>query len=139
MARNDPDFLWPEIPRGESRRDGGQRPPAPSVTRLTAAFWVAAYRKRLDLHGIPCFVARHGDDGSGAVLVKLNTLDGQAKVFQRSFDLMTGERAWIVLAEGPERDCDAACARQAGFDPDIWVLEVEDRAGRHLLDQDGLD
>ncbi|WGH79209.1 DUF1491 family protein [Jannaschia ovalis] len=108
------------------------------MTRLTASFWVAAYRKRLEMQGIPCFVVRHGDDGSGAVLVKLNTLDGQATVFQRSFDLMTGERAWIVLVEGPEGECDAACARQSGFDPDIWVLEVEDRAGRHLLDGDGL-
>lgn len=108
------------------------------MTRLTASFWVSAYRKRLDLHGIPCFVIRHGDDTSGAVLVKLNTLDGQARVFQRSFDLMTGDRAWITLTEGEERSCDATCARQAGFDPDLWVLEVEDRQGRHLLDEDGL-
>ncbi|WP_298430382.1 DUF1491 family protein [uncultured Jannaschia sp.] len=106
--------------------------------RLTAAFWVAAYRKRLDLHGIPCFVTRHGDDSSGSVLVKLNTLDGRASVHQRSFDLMTGNRAWIVLAEGAEAECDAACARQVGFDPDLWVLEVEDRAGRHMLDAEGM-
>lgn len=106
--------------------------------RLTASFWVAAYRRRLDLHGIPCFVTRHGDDTGGAVIVKLNTLDGRARCFQRSFDLATGARAWITLAEGPEPDCDAALARQAGFDPDLWVLEVEDRDGRHLLGEDGL-
>jgi hypothetical protein len=28
--------------------------------------------------------------------------------------------------------------RQRGFDPDLWVIEVEDRAGRHLLDHEGL-
>ncbi|CUH39211.1 hypothetical protein JSE7799_01934 [Jannaschia seosinensis] len=108
------------------------------MSRLTASFWVSAYRKRLELHGIPCFVVRHGDDTAGAVLVKLNTLDGRAVVHQRSFDLMTGERAWIVLAEGDEADCDATVTRQASFDPDLWVLEVEDRAGRHLLDEEGL-
>lgn len=106
--------------------------------RLTAAFWVAAYRRRLDLQGIPCFVTRHGDDTAGAVIVKLNTLDGLARLFQRSFDLATGVRAWITLAEGPERECDAALARQRGFDPDLWIIEVEDRRGRHLLDEDGL-
>nr|WP_281494219.1 DUF1491 family protein [Jannaschia sp. S6380] len=105
---------------------------------MTAAFWVAAYRKRLEMYGIPCFVVRHGDDTGGAVLIKLNTLDGEARVFQRSFDLMTGERAWVVLTEGPEPGCDEAIRRQSGFDPDIWVLEVEDRAGRHLLDEEGL-
>ena len=80
----------------------------------------------------------HGDDTAGAVLVKLNTLDGQAQAFQRSFDLMSGERAWVVLAEGEERAVDEAIAKQRGFDPDLWVIEVEDRAGRHLLDEPGL-
>lgn len=106
--------------------------------RLTASFWVAAYRKRLDLFGIPCFVVRHGDDTGGAVLVKLNTLDGQAIVYQRSFDLTSGNRVWVTLTEGAEAECDATIHRQCGFDPDLWVLEVEDRQGRHLLDEEGL-
>ena len=50
------------------------------VPRLTARFWVDAYLARLRLAGIPGFVVAHGDDGAGAVLVKLNTLDGQAQV-----------------------------------------------------------
>lgn len=106
--------------------------------RLTASFWVAAYRKRLEMFDIPCFVVRHGDDTGGAVVVKLNTLDGQAAVYQRSFDLMSGARAWVILTEGAEPECDAAIQRQCDFDPDLWVLEVEDRHGRHLLDEDGL-
>ncbi|MCO8144644.1 DUF1491 family protein [Rhodovulum tesquicola] len=105
--------------------------------RLSAEFWVHAYLARLRLAGIPAFVVAHGDDTAGAVLVKLNTLDGQARVFQRSFDLSSGDRVWIVLAEGDERAVDAAVARQRGFDPDIWVIEVEDRDGRHLLDEPG--
>jgi hypothetical protein len=106
--------------------------------RLATEIWVSAYRRRLDLAGIPCFVARRGDATAGAVLVKLATLDGEGRVFQRGWDLATGEQAWTVLAEGAERDCDAAVARQAGFDPDLWVIEVEDPRGRHLLDEEGL-
>jgi hypothetical protein len=87
---------------------------------------------------IPAFVVAHGDDTGGAVLVKLSTLDGNAVVFQRSFDLMSGERTWVELSAGVERDVDEAVAKQRSFDPDLWVIEVEDRAGRHLLDQDGL-
>lgn len=108
------------------------------MTRLTAEFWVHAYLARLRLVGIPAFVVAHGDDTGGAVLVKLNTLDGQATVYQRSFDLMTGDRAWIALSSGGEAEVDAAVTRQRGFDPDLWVIEVEDRAGRHLLDEPGL-
>ena len=109
------------------------------MTRLTAEFWVHAYLARLRFQEIPAFVVAHGDDTAGAVLIKLNTLDGQAVVYQRSFDLMTGDRMWVVLSEGEERDVDAAIQRQRSFDPDLWVIEVEDRQGRHLLGEEGLE
>ncbi len=108
------------------------------MTRLTADVWVSAYLTRLRLADIPAFVTRKGDLTAGAVLVKVNTLDGRAAVYQRSFDLMTGARAWVVLSDGDEQDVDAALTRQKGFDPDLWVIEVEDKAGRHLLDEPGL-
>ncbi len=108
------------------------------MTRLTAEFWVQAYLTRLRLADIPVFITAKGDATAGAVLVKSNTLDGQARVFQRSFDLITGARAWIVLSEGNEPEVDAAIEKQKSFDPDLWVIEVEDRDGRHLLEQDGL-
>ena len=109
------------------------------MARLTARFWVDAYLARLGLQNIPAFVVAHGDDTGGAVLVKLATLDGQASLFQRSFDLMSGERRWVELVKGAESDVDEAVRRQRGFDPDLWVIEVEDRQGRHLLDEPGLD
>ena len=108
------------------------------MARLTSSFWVTAYLTRLRLNEIPAFVVAHGDDTGGAVLVKLNTLDSKARVFQRSFDLMSGDRTWVVLAEGPEAEVDASISRQRSFDPDIWVIEVESKEGRHLLDEDGL-
>ena len=106
--------------------------------RLTSDVWVSAYLTRLRLADIPAFVTRKGDATAGAVLIKLNTLDGNAVAYQRSFDLMTGERAWVVLAEGAEADVDASLTKQASFDPDLWMIEVEDKAGRHLLDEPGL-
>ncbi|TMV54088.1 DUF1491 family protein, partial [Thioclava sp. BHET1] len=45
---------------------------------------------------------------------------------------------WGVLAEGAERDFDEAVSRQRGYDPDLWVIEVEDRQGRSLLEEPGL-
>ena len=106
--------------------------------RLTADFWVRAYLARLRLADIPAFVTAKGDPTAGAVLVKCATLDGRARVLQRSFDLMSGARAWVVLAEGAEAEVDASVARQRRFDPDLWVIEIEDRQGRTLLDQPGL-
>lgn len=109
-----------------------------SGPRLTADFWVAAYLARLRQADIPAFIVARGDGTAGAILVKQSPLDGTATLFQRSFDPLSGARMWMTLAEGPEAEVDAAIARQRGFDPDLWVIEVEDRDGRHLLDEDGL-
>ena len=106
--------------------------------RLTAEFWVQAYLARPRLQNIPAFVVRHGDNTAGTILVKLNTLDGQGRVYQRIFDILNDRRKWDVLAEGKEAKVDEIVDRQRSFDPDIWVIEVEDRLGRHLLDEDGL-
>lgn len=108
------------------------------MARLTTRFWVDAYLARLSFVNIPAYVVAHGDDTAGAVLVKLATLDGRAQAFTRGFDLMSGERKWTELASGAEPEVDASIAKQRGFDPDLWVIEVEDRDGRHLLDEDGL-
>ena len=109
------------------------------MTRLTTEIWVAAYLTRLRLATIPAFILQKGDHTAGAVLVKLNTLDGKATCYQRSFDLMSGARKWVVLSEGDEAQVDASIDNQKSFDPDLWVIEIEDKAGRHLLDEPGLD
>lgn len=105
--------------------------------RLTSEFWVQAYLTRLRGADIPAFVTAKGDVTAGAILVKLNTLDGQAQAFQRSYD-ETGARIWITLSTGTDADVESTLAKQRNFDPDIWIIEVEDKSGRTLLDQDGL-
>ncbi len=109
------------------------------TARLTANFWVQAYFNRLRLANIPAYVLAKGDPTAGAVMVKLATLDGRAKLFQRVFDPMADRRRWIELAIGTEPEIDALIARDRQRDRDLWVIEVEDRAGRHLLDEPGLD
>lgn len=106
--------------------------------RLASGVWVAAYLTRLRLADIPAYVTATGDPEAGAVVVKVALLDGTARAYERRSDLMTGARAWIVLADGPEAEVDALIGRTRARDPDLWVIELEDRQGRTLLDQDGL-
>ncbi len=109
-----------------------------SEGRLTTDFWVRAYLKRLELANIPAYVTAHGQASSGAVLVKCARLDGTAQSYERRADLMTGESAWMLLHDGPEAEVDASIRKQRGFDPDLWVIEIESRDGRTMLDEDGL-
>lgn len=105
--------------------------------RLTSDFWLQAYMQRLRAAGIPYFLRARGDATAGALLVKVNTLDGSATLWSRMPSL-DGGRTWDVLADGDDAAVEAAIDRQRGFDPDLWVLELEDTAGRHLLDSEGL-
>lgn len=109
------------------------------TARLTADFWVHAYLARLRLTGIPAYVLAHGDDQAGAVLVKMATLDSKAQLFQRLFDPLQGSRRWVLADQGDEAAIDARISRERARDPDLWVIEIEDRGGRHLLDEPGLD
>ena len=108
------------------------------MTRLTADFWVRAYLQRLTLADIPAYITAHGDPTAGAVIVKLARLDGSAQAFQRTVDPLTGARMWMELAAGAEVEVDASLSRQRRRDPDLWIVEVESREGRTLLDEPGL-
>ncbi len=110
-----------------------------SGARLTAGLWVSAYLNRLRLAGMAAYVMAKGDATAGAVVVKVATMDGAARLFERRFDLEQDRRIWSVLAEGGEGEIDAILTRARARDPDLWVIEIENRAGRHLLDQEGLD
>lgn len=106
--------------------------------RLSSDFWVAAYRARLDAQGIFLHVARKGDANAGAVWIKCATMNGRASVFARTYDA-DFNRVWSIhLDDVPESQADEALAQQAKFDRDLWIIEVEDPRGRHLLEEDGL-
>jgi len=107
------------------------------MPRLTAEFWVHAYLRRLSLANIPAFVVYKGDPTAGAVLIKSNPLDGRAALFHRTYD-GEGQRIWSELNTGSEPEMDGIIGRQRRFDPDLWVIEVEDHKGRTLLDEEGL-
>lgn len=106
--------------------------------RLATGIWVAAYLARLGQRNIPAYVTAHGDDTAGAVLVKCARLDGTAQLWAREWDLETDTQDWRMTQDGDEAAIDAAIQRQRGFDPDLWVIEIESRDGEVLLGEDGL-
>ncbi len=109
--------------------------------RLKSSIWVAAYLRRCQAEGLFGAVRRRGADEAGAVFVKLALLDGNALLFTPApqsvyDDSRPTERMFAPLSPAPvpERDVEDRLAKEIGFDPDIWIVEIEDRAGRHFLD-----
>jgi hypothetical protein len=103
------------------------------VPRLKAELWVKAQIRICEAQGAQAFVLRRGDETAGSVLLKVNRLDGRAFVLEPATG-PDGARLWTRLAKAEtEGEADAAIARAVKRDPDLWVIEIEDREGRHFL------
>ena len=111
--------------------------------RLKSAIWVAAYIRRCHIEGSFAAVRHRGAEEAGAIFVKLNRLDGTAELYgpapQSAFDdVRPADRlfcACVTPQPAPEAKVEERLTRELRFDPDAWIVEVEDRAGRHFLDQ----
>ena len=101
---------------------------------LSTDIWVGALIRRAELGGAFATVARKGDPRAGAVLVKTyNPLDRATVVYAEAFR-GDGERVWMQpKASHEEPDLDAYIERSVRVDPDLWVVEIEDKQGRHFL------
>ena len=77
-------------------------------------------------------VIRKGDPDAGAALIKVRTMDGASTLYRPMRD-MSGERVWLPKGPLPEGDIDDAIRLRLDTDPDLWVIEIEDREGRHFL------
>ena len=109
--------------------------------RLKSALWVAAYLRRCQVEGAFAVVRRRGAEEAGAIFVRISRLDGTSDLFgpapQSAFDAAHPPTAPSVRprrAAGARATVEAYLAREIKFDPDVWIVEVEDRAGRNFLD-----
>jgi hypothetical protein len=111
--------------------------------RLKSSIWVAAYLRRCNVEGVFAAVRRRGAEEAGAVFVKVSRLDGTAALYgpapQTVFDdARPADRAFVPVAGDPqpaaETDVEKFLAREIKFDPDVWIVEIEDREGRTFLD-----
>jgi hypothetical protein len=107
--------------------------------RLKSEIWVKAYLRRCQVNGATGVVARHGDDDAGAIFIKIVRTDGTAAVFSPApagFDEADIDRRWVTRFKSgfvPDTEAEALLKREAEFDSDMWVVEIEDRDGRHFL------
>jgi hypothetical protein len=103
--------------------------------RLSTDVWVAALIRRAELAGAFPAVIRKGDARGGAVLVKvLDRRAGRADLYAEAVR-GEGERVWMrpVSAGQGEPELDAYAERALRFDPDLWIVEIDDPQGRHFL------
>lgn len=111
--------------------------------RLKSSIWVAAYVRRCNGEGAFAAVRRRGAEEAGAIFVVVSRPQRTATLYAPApqsalDDGQVRDRMFIASLGAPdpvaENAIDTALAREIRFDPDLWIVEVEDRDGRHFLD-----
>lgn len=104
------------------------------MSELKTRFWVEALVRRADTGLAHAYVIRHGDEDAGAVLVKVVRGGGLAQLYVPARDAR-GERIWTPFRPEAvaEAEVDDYCRRRMDGDPDLWLVEIEDRQARHFL------
>lgn len=102
--------------------------------RLKSGIWAAAFLRRAMAEGLYGAVVKRGAEEAGAVYVIVDHRDGTCHLFGPApgpaYD-EEGERRWIVELAPPATpgDANGLLDRRKRFDPDIWILEVDDPKG----------
>lgn len=109
-----------------------------AAPRLKTDIWASALLRRWNHHtAVVATLVRRGDNDAGTVLLKISRLDGSATVLSQTVTA-AGERAWMRgTGASPVADAEAEAyiQRQRKRDPDLWVIEIEDRRGLFELDE----
>jgi len=102
-----------------------------SETRPPTSLYVTAQVRVAEREGVPITVIHRGDPNSGTIILKINLLNGTARVLTEArFD---DERVWTPATSQdpmPDAAAEAYLSRQTDTDPDVWIVEVEDKKGR---------
>lgn len=108
--------------------------------RLRSDIFVAAYIRRRNGENAFAVVRRKGAAEAGAIFVCIDRLDGTADLYgpapQAIFDDSRPERRFQRLTRdgATPRDVADRLVRETRFDPDAWVIDVDDRTGDPRLD-----
>jgi hypothetical protein len=109
--------------------------------RLRSDFFVSALIRRAETAGAVAMLRRRGAAEAGAVFVKLDRLDGHAALFGPAPQSETPPEGVDRLFARLHRtewidpmDAEARVKRELTFDPDLWLVEIEDRAARPFID-----
>lgn len=109
--------------------------------RLRSDIWVSAYIRRAEIEGAFAVLRKRGAAEAGAIFIRVDCLDGRVALFgpapQSEMDADDGSRRFRRMHDAEWTDALAVeerLAREMKFDPDLWVVDAEDRAGRNFLD-----
>ena len=97
--------------------------------RLPTHLYVDAHLRKLTQNAIPYYIVQKGAASSGTIILKITNPGEGCRVLQQQRNL-DGEMGWMTLFKGEtveENEADAYIQRATDRDPDLWVIDIEER------------
>jgi hypothetical protein len=109
--------------------------------RLRSDIWVSAFLRRAEIEGAFAVLRKRGAAEAGAIFIRLDRLDGTVALYgpapQSEMGADDPMRLFRRMHEADWSDAltvEDRLMREMKFDPDLWIVDLEDRQGRHFLD-----
>lgn len=115
------------------------------VQRISSDLWVSAYLRRCRANGAFAYLSKRGAADAGAIFVKVILPDGTVNLYgpapqtaiagddHEEAHAADDSRVFELVMTDTDAMTEARLAAEMRFDPDIWVVEVEDSRGHHAL------
>lgn len=108
--------------------------------RVTSSLWVSALVRRANGADSPAVIVRRGAEEAGAIFILIDRLDGTLDLYvpapQTEFDeeKPTDRKFQLVAPRATDADVKARMDKEMRFDPDVWIVAIENRDGRTFFD-----
>lgn len=96
--------------------------------RITSELYVAQLTRRVFADGGFASVLRKGAEAAGAIFIVARGRDGSIRLYgqvAQAFAAEDGTRFFAQEAAADDAALEQRFAREARFDPDFWVVEIE--------------
>ena len=104
--------------------------------RLKSSIWIQAQIRICSISNLSAYVMKRGDPDAGAIFLHLNKLNGNNLVYNQ-IRTISGQIAWSQSGRGTtldDREAHDYLEKQKKYDPDLWILEIEDPEDKYKFD-----
>ena len=104
--------------------------------RLKSSIWIQAQIRICSISNLSAYVMKRGDPDAGAIFLHLNKLNGNNLVYNQ-IRTISGQIAWSQSGRSTtldDREAHDYLEKQKKYDPDLWILEIEDPEDKYKFD-----
>ena len=106
------------------------------LDRLKSGIWIQAQIRMCTVSNLSTYVIKRGDPDAGAIYLHLNRLNGENFIYYQ-IRTASGQIAWSQSNGETPLNKDEAndyLEKQKKYDPDLWILEIEDPDNKYKFD-----